>query len=282
MANDRLRKNAELFLAMHHADRILVLPNAWDGASAVVLAEAGFPAIATTSAGIAFARGMPDGERMTRDAMCVEVSLITRLVDLPVTADMESGYGPRPEDVAETVRRAIQAGAVGANIEDTSHRGDTPLLDRTLAAERIAAGREMADSLNLPFVINARTDPFLFSGHFGASAFGEAVERANAYREAGARCVYVPGAFDRETVASLANEIEGPLNILASATTPPVDELEALGVARLSVGGGFARAAYTRLRQIAEELRDQGTYSYATAHYSNRELNALLEDRLSE
>lgn len=282
MPDDAQREKAERFLAMHHAESILVLPNAWDGASAVILAEAGFPVVATTSAGIAFARGLPDGQRMTRTEMCEEVSRIVRLVGVPVTADMESGYGRRPEDVAETVRRVIESGAVGANIEDTDHRGDAPLFDRTLSIERIAAGREAADALGIPFVINARTDPYLSRGHFGDRTFAEAVDRANAYREAGARCVYVPGAFDRDTIAALTREIAGPLNILASAQTPSTGELQALGVARLSVGGGFARAAYTRTRQIAEELRDAGTYGYASEHYSNQELNKLLAGRLAD
>ena len=281
MDHNTLKSKAEAFLALHQGEDILVLPNAWDGASAVVLAEVGFPAIASTSAGVAFARGLPDGQVLTSAEMCAEVARMTELVDVPVTADMEAGYGDDPETVAKTVRQVIAAGAVGANIEDGTGRSETPLYDRSLGAERIAAARDAADAAGLPFVINARTAPYLYPDAFGETAFAEAVERANAYREAGARCLYVPQAFDTKTIEALVREIDGPLNILASATTPATQDLRTMGVARLSVGGGFARAAYSLARNIAEELKTDGTYSYTNGSYSNADLNALLRGRLS-
>lgn len=275
MVQDSLRTKTETFHKLHTDPELLVLPNAWDVASALILAEAGFPAIASTSAGVAFSRGFPDGEAISRDAMLDEVAKMTARVDIPVTADLEAGYGPSPEDVAETVRRAIDAGAVGANIEDGTKDGDESLFDIALGVERIQAGREAADQAGIPFVINARTDGFIRIGR-DAAVLDDAIKRANAYYEAGARSLFIPGVADGQTIGRLAADIAGPINILAGAKTPPVAELEALGVARLSVGGSIARAAYTLARQAAEELRDRGTYRYTEDTYSNRELNKLL------
>ena len=275
MPDQDLKAKAEAFLAFHTDPKILVLPNAWDVTSALIMADAGFPAIATTSAGVAFARGYPDGEHMSRDEMIAEVALIAARVDVPVTADLEAGYGASPEDVAETVRRAIEAGAVGCNIEDGTKEGDAPLFDFNLGIERIQAGREAADEAGIPFVINARTDGFIRIGR-GAEVLDDAIRRANAYREAGARSLFIPGVADGQTIGRLAADISGPINILAGPKTPPVPELEALGVARLSVGGGFARSAYTAARQAAEELRDHGTFEYTKDTFSNRDLNDML------
>jgi len=243
----------------------------------VLFERAGFPAIATTSAGIAFCRGYRDGEQIPRDEMLGEAARIATRVGVPVTADLEAGYGLRPEDVAETVRLAIEAGLVGCNIEDgTVDGGDAPLLDFELSVERIRAAREVADAANIPFVVNARTDGFLRIGASGA-VLDEALRRANAYYEAGARSLFIPQVSDGQTIGRLAREIAGPINILAGPKTPSVAELEALGVARLSVGGGIARAAYTLTRIAAEELRDTGTYGFTEDTYSNAELNALLD-----
>lgn len=270
------KAKAERFHALHTAPALLVLPNAWDSASAVLFEEAGFPAIATTSAGVAFCRGYRDGEQIPRDEMLDEVARIAARVDIPVTADLEAGYGTDPEDVAETVRRAIEAGVVGCNIEDGAIGGDEPMLDFQLSVERILAARETADAADVPFVINARTDGFLRIGT-GGKVLDETVRRANACYEAGARSLFVPGVFDGQTIGRLAREIAGPINILAGPKTPSVAELEALGVARLSVGGGIARAAYTVTREAAEELRDSGTFGFTEDTYSNAELNALLD-----
>ncbi len=271
------KAKAERLHALHLAPELLVLPNAWDCASAVLFERAGFPAIATTSAGIAFCRGYRDGEQIPRDEMLGEAARIATRVGVPVTADLEAGYGLRPEDVAETVRLAIEAGLVGCNIEDgTVDGGDAPLLDFELSVERIRAAREVADAANIPFVVNARTDGFLRIGASGA-VLDEALRRANAYYEAGARSLFIPQVSDGQTIGRLAREIAGPINILAGPKTPSVAELEALGVARLSVGGGIARAAYTLTRIAAEELRDSGTYGFTEDTYSNAELNALLD-----
>lgn len=273
---DSVKARAEAFEALHQGSDILVLPNCWDAGSALILAEAGFPAIATTSAGVAFSRGYADGHRIGRAEMRAEVKRCVDAVSIPVSADMEGGYGATPEDVAETVRHAIDAGAVGANIEDAVI--DAPaLLDLALCVERIQAGREAADSAGIPFVINARTDVYLIERGATPAMFDEAARRCNAYRAAGARCTYVPGPADAELIGRLAAAIEGPLNILAGARSPATARLRDLGVARVSIGGSLARACLKLVANAAAELRDQGTYEFCRDSFSNPEMNRKFE-----
>ncbi len=276
MSEQSLESKAEQFHRLHTAPEILILPNAWDVASALILAESGFPAIASTSAGVAFSRGFPDGERISREEMIAEAGKMAARLDIPVTGDLEGGYGIGPEEVAETVRQAVDAGLVGCNIEDGTKVGDTPLFDFALSVERIQAGREAADSAGIEFVINARTDGFLRMGR-GSATLDDAIERANAYYKAGARCLFVPGVSDGQTIGRLVRDVAGPVNILAGPKTPPTPELQALGVARVSVGGGIARAAYTTTRRAAEELRTSGGFGFTQDTYSNAELNTLLD-----
>jgi len=273
---ESLKAKAERLLALHSGPELLVLANAWDVASAVIVATAGFPAIATTSAGVAFSLGYPDGERIGRDEMLAVVRRIAAAVELPVTADMEAGYGREPARVAETVRLTIEAGAVGANIEDSTDGPSHSLLDLTLATERIRAAREAADRAGVAFVINARTDPYMSPGGKGSAAFDEAVKRANAYRAAGARCLFVPGVSDAELIARLVKAIDGPLNVLAGPKAPPVPALKALGVRRVSVGSGLSRATLALVRRAAEELRGLGTYGFAQDAIPHAEMNRLL------
>lgn len=271
-----LKAKAERFLALHSGPDLLVLANAWDVASAAIVAAAGFPAIATTSAGVAFSLGYPDGERISRDEMLAVVRRIAAAVELPVTADMEAGYGRKPERVAETLRLTIEAGAVGANIEDSTPGPSHSLLDLSLAVERIRAAREAADRAGIAFVVNARTDPYMGPGEKGSAAFDEAVKRGNAYRAAGARSIFVPGISDAEIIARLVKAIDGPLNVLAGPNSPPLATLKSLGVKRVSIGGSLARATLALIRRAAEELRGPGTYGYAQDAIPHTEMNRLL------
>jgi 2-methylisocitrate lyase-like PEP mutase family enzyme len=239
-----------------------VLPNAWDVASARILEDAGFPAIATTSSGVAQTLGYPDGQRISREEMLESVGRIVRGVAVPVTADLEAGYGPAPEDVSETVTRAIEVGAIGANLEDSTGRAEAPLFDFSLAVERIRAARETAEAAGIPFVINGRTDPFLIPDAASSRALEESVRRADAYRQAGADCLFVPGVTDAGTIAKLVEQIDGPVNILAGPAAPSIRELESLGVARVSIGGGLARAVLAFVRRAARELLEEGTYTF--------------------
>jgi 2-methylisocitrate lyase-like PEP mutase family enzyme len=263
MNTDTQRARAEAFLALHHGDAPLVLANAWDAVSARIFARAGFAAIASTSAGIAWSLGYPDGEVIPRDEMIAAVGRIVRAVDLPVTADLESGYGPSVDDVAETARLAIGVGAVGMNLEDGRH-GDAasgdPLNPLDEQVERVAAARAAADSAGMPFVLNARTDVFLRQVGAPEGRLRAAVERANAYRAAGADCLFVPGVVDAGTIGALVREIDGPLNILAGPGVPTVAELTRLGVARVSVGGGPLRMALGAVAAASADLLQSGRY----------------------
>lgn len=264
------------FLGMHGPGRMLVLPNVWDVVSARLFEQAGFGALATTSAGIAFTLGYPDGERIPREEMVAAVRRIATRVAVPLSADMEAGYGPRPEDVAQTVRETIAAGAVGMNLEDADPSG-AGLFEIDRQVERVRAAREAAAASGVPFTLNARTDVLLARVGEPAGRLEHAVRRLNAYRAAGADCLFAPGATDARTVESLVREVAGPLNLVALPGMPPVAELERLGVRRLSVGSGPMRAGLGLVRRIAEELRDAGTFAAMTAGaIPHAEVNRLL------
>ncbi|TDI68266.1 MAG: isocitrate lyase/phosphoenolpyruvate mutase family protein [Alphaproteobacteria bacterium] len=274
-------EKAERFAALHRRPGILVLPNAYDAASAAIFADAGFKAIATTSGGCAFSLGFRDGEHITRDAMAAIVARICAAVDLPVSADMEAGYGATPEAVADTVRATIAAGAVGINIEDSTKTGPRELLEFDLAVARIRAARTAASDAGLAMVINGRTDVYSVAsgpvgGGGGAALFHEASRRANAYLEAGADCAFIIGARDGELIGRLAAAIHGPLNVLAGAGSPSVAELEALGVKRVTVGSGFAKAALTVVKKGAEELRDKGTFEFTRGALGQADIHRIL------
>jgi 2-methylisocitrate lyase-like PEP mutase family enzyme len=271
-----LKRKAERLRALHAGPRILVLCNAWDAASARIVEEAGFPAVATTSAGIANMLGYPDGQKISREQMAAAVAVVTRAVRVPVTADMEAGYGSTPESAAETARAAIAAGAVGMNFEDAIEERD--LFDIGLQVERIRAARAAAEQAGVPLVINARTDVYLAQIGEPAGRFDHAVRRANAYRQAGADCLFVPGVSEAALIGRLVRGIDGPINILAGAAAPPIAELERLGVRRVSIGSGPMRATMTLFRAIARELADQGTYtSFTRDVMTYAEANRLFE-----
>ena len=248
---------AEKLRQLHHGPKILVLPNAWDAASARIFEDAGFPAIATTSAGVAFSLGYPDGQLIPPAEMLAAVKKIASSVKVPVTADLEAGY----VDAAKTATAAIEAGAVGLNIEDFDHAGNGALFPIAQQAEKIRTIRRVADNSGARLVINARTDQYLAEIGEPTTRFAHACERLHAYIAAGADCVFVPGVTDEATIARLVAELKFPLNILAQAPSPPVPRLQTLGVARVSVGAGITRAAMGLTQRAARELRDHGTYS---------------------
>jgi 2-methylisocitrate lyase-like PEP mutase family enzyme len=254
-------RKAETLRKLHSGPRILVLPNVWDVASACVIEELGYPAIATTSAGVAFALGYPDGQRISREEMLGVVARIARAVRVPVTADMESGYGITPADMAETARAIINAGAVGLNFEDVTGDTESSQVETSLQVEKIRAIRETSAAMGVSLVINARTDVYLMPIGPEATRFERTVERLRAYRAAGADCVFVPGLVDRGRIEKLVKAVDAPLNILVTAGCPSIPELQKLGVARASIGSGVMRAALGTVRRIAKELLESGTYS---------------------
>jgi 2-methylisocitrate lyase-like PEP mutase family enzyme len=253
---DAQRERAARFLALHQGPGILLLCNAWDAASARVVEAAGFPAIATTSAGIANSLGFPDGEAAPFAEVVAAVERIVAAVRVPVSADLEAGFGETPEATARSCRAIVEAGAVGVNLEDgtSGHDRLTPIF---LQREKIRAVKETAADL----VVNARADVYLDAIGDPESRFEETVRRCNSYREAGADCLFVPGVDDEATIGRLVEAIDGPVNILARPGSPPVSSLARLRVARVSLGSGPMRATLGLLGRIARELIESGTYA---------------------
>lgn len=252
---------AAALLALHHG-RGFVLPNAWDGGSARILEQVGFQAIATTSAGIAWSLGVPDGGTVDRGTMLEHVARIVAAVRVPVTADLESGYGPTTADVERTVAQAVGAGVVGGNLEDVV---DGRLLGLDEAVDRVAAARAAAPPGT--FVLNARTDTYLVDPGAGGppteERFDATVERATRFVAAGADCVFVPGVAEADTIGRLAAAIPGPLNVVAGlANTIGARTLISLGVQRVSLGGSLARAALSLLDRAGHELLESGTLGF--------------------
>ncbi len=282
MNRETQRAKAEAFRAMHDRSRILVLPNAWDAMSARVIEEAGARAIATTSAGVAFSVGYPDGEAIPRDEMIAAIARIARVVTLPVSADIESGFAHDAHEVAETVSRVIDAGAVGINLEDQVHDGTPRLYDLDVAVERVRAAREAADASGVPLVINARTDVYLLGIGEPDSRFEHAVRRANAYRNAGADCLFIPAVSRRADIEQIVPALHGPLNLLAFPGIPAPDELERLGVARLSVGTRLTLGAMSSLQKTVVELLTTGRYeSMLEGATTYADANRLMASRRS-
>ncbi|HEV8021611.1 MAG TPA: isocitrate lyase/phosphoenolpyruvate mutase family protein [Candidatus Lustribacter sp.] len=272
-----LSEKAAVLRKLHHQPQPLVFVNAWDGASARIIESLNFPAVATTSAGVAYVAGFPDGQAISRDVMLAHVATIAGAVALPVTADLEGGYGPTVADAVMTVRGAIDAGAVGMNFEDSTS-ADAPLLTVAAQCARIAAMRSAANERGVPFVINARTDVYRIRAS-EEEQFAETIARAKAYLEAGADCIFVPFIAEESLIGRLAAAIPGPMNVLAGATTPDVATLTRLGVRRISLGSAPAAHVLAEFRRAALEVRDEGTYRFAADRITHAELNDLLEPR---
>ena len=268
---DDQHDRARAFRALHDRGAPpLRLLNAWDAGSAKVLVAAGAPALGTTSAGVAFALGLPDGERLTRDAMLAAVRAIVAAVTVPVSADLEAGYADEPAGVAETVRLALDAGAVGVNLEDGRVDGSlTPIAEH---AARIRAAADAVRASGIPAFVNARTDTVWLR----AGDEAETIARLRAYADAGADGVFVPGATEPDLLRRLAAATSLPLNVLAGPALPPVDELARLGVARVSSGSGPARLAFSAAYAAAQDLLGtSGTYGDGSG-LSYAEVNRIM------
>jgi 2-methylisocitrate lyase-like PEP mutase family enzyme len=263
---DSLTQKARLLRSLHGGapgGPVLVLPNAWDAASAVMVQAAGARAVATTSAGVAWALGRQDGQRITREDMIYSVRRIAAAVDVPVTADVEGGYGPDPADVEATVRAVVDAGAVGVNLEDSTAPGG-PLFGVDEQVERIRAARESATAAGLPdLVVNARTDVFLYRIGEPDGRLDQVRARFARYAEAGADCLFVPGLLDLAALRAIVAATPLPVNVMAGPGGPGVVELAAVGVRRVSAGPTIARAAYSVARAAAHELLSSGSFSPA-------------------
>jgi 2-methylisocitrate lyase-like PEP mutase family enzyme len=246
------KAKADSLRALHSRPEILVLPNAWDAVSARIVESEGFPAIATSSAAVAWVLGYPDGQRIPRGEMLFMVGKTAQAVSVPLTADLEAGY----DNPAQTARDAIACGAVGLNLEDMVNHELLPLPQQIEAIHHVIAAGKAA---RIPLVLNARTDIFLAKHGDESTRFDRAVERLNAFHDAGADCLFAPGVTDAETIGRLVSAVKGPLNILAGIGTPTIPELQRLGVKRLSLGSGTSRMALGALQRFARSLRDEGT-----------------------
>ena len=270
------REKAERLRQLHRRGEPLVLVNAWDAVSARILEQLGAPAIATTSAGIAWLEGFADGEHMRREGMLAAVARVTSAVSVPVTADLESGYGLTIQDAVATALGAIEAGAVGMNFEDwDSAAGSLMEIDEQVS--RIAAIRKETDRAGVPLVVNARTDVFLKNlGPDENWRLQEATRRANRYLEAGANCAFIPGVTDERTIAALAEAIAGPINVLAAPSAPTVAQLAQVGVARISLGSSAMAYVLGKFRDLARTVAEEGSFALLAERIPYAEVNALF------
>lgn len=274
--NDAQLARAKAFRTLHERPGIFVIPNPWDAGSAKILTQLGFEALATTSAGLAFSLGKPDGEAaVSRDQSLENARAIISATSLPVAADLENGYGDAPEACAETILQAAATGLVGGSIEDTTGHADDPIYAFDLAVERVKAAVQAARSLPFPFTLTARAENFLH----GRPDLTDTIRRLQAFAEAGADVLFAPGLKTKEEIATVVRALAPrPINVILGLTAEniTVDELAALGVKRVSLGSTLARAAYGALRQASEEIRRQGTVAFAKEAFPYADMNALF------
>jgi len=266
-------EKARAFRALHERDKPFMIPNPWDAGTARLLAHMGFEALATTSAGAAFSAGKPD-HGVGRDAMLQHVAAAAAAVDLPVSGDLENGFGDSPQDAAQTVLLAAAAGLVGCSIEDDSGRADDPIYETDFAAERVRAAAEAAQALSFPFMLTARAENYLH----GRADLADTIKRLQAYQEAGADVLYAPGLARKDDIASVVRSVDRPVNVLAGFGDPPLDlaTLSSLGVRRISVGSALSRAALGAFLRAAHEMRDSGTFTFTRDAAASRELNEIF------
>src|SRR5467141_457102 len=269
------KDKARDFRELHHGKRILILPNAWDVPSARVFENEGFPAVATSSAGLMVSLGYPDGEVMGRDEFVSAVERIARILAVPLSVDIVAGFGKTTKEVLTTVKAVLKAGGIGVNIEDFVHT-TKKLYPVDRQVENVKAIRKLGNTVRVPVVINARTDALRFGTGDEEAKFAEAVRRAIAYRDAGADCVYPMGLTEVDSIRRFVRELDFPINVMVRKGLPPVSELERLGVARVSFGPSASYAAMGLLKRAAKEVLEKGTYEgLVDGAISFEELNSL-------
>jgi 2-methylisocitrate lyase-like PEP mutase family enzyme len=258
------------FRALHHGSAAFIIPNPWDAGTACLLAQLGFPALATTSAGYAFSIGRSDAA-VGRDAMLEHASIIVAATPLPVSADLENGYADTVEDVADTYRLAIAAGLVGASIEDATTDASAPIYPFDVAVDRVRAAVEVVHALPWPFTLTARAENFLHD----RPDLGDTIARLQAYQEAGADVLYAPGLTTREQISTVVHAVDRPVNVLAGVPGLALDAsaLSQLGVKRISIGSGLSRVALGAFLGAAREMHDAGTFSFMSAAVPFAEIN---------
>ncbi|WP_119269285.1 isocitrate lyase/PEP mutase family protein [Taklimakanibacter deserti] len=266
-------EKAETLRALHHRGCAFIIPNPWDAGSARLLADAGFEALATTSAGIAFSRGLPDGILDT-DAILANAVEIAQAVNLPVSVDLEHGYGDTPESVERTIRRTLDLGLAGGSIEDSTGRPDAPIYEFGLAVERIRAAADAVRGQAIPFQLVARAENFLH----GRPDLADTIRRLQAFQEAGADVLYAPGLRTAEQIRDVVGSIDRPLNVVMGLVGADltVDQLSKLGVARISIGSALARRIYGAVIDAAAEMMEKGSFTFAEAATPMQRLNGIF------
>jgi 2-methylisocitrate lyase-like PEP mutase family enzyme len=259
------------FRALHERDTAFIIPNPWDIGTARLLAYLGFDALATTSAGYAYSIGQRDNT-VGREKMIAHIRDIVSATDLPVSADLENGFGDDPETAAETIRLGAEAGLVGGSIEDSTTTRDDHIYELEHAAERVRAAAEVVRSLGFPFVLTARAENYLF----GRRDLDNTIKRLQAYQEAGANVLYAPGLGSKDEIAAVVSSLDRPVNVLAGSGLS-LAELSEIGVKRISVGSGLARAAFGAFLRAAREMKEQGTFSFADEAVSFRDISMMFE-----
>jgi 2-methylisocitrate lyase-like PEP mutase family enzyme len=261
------------FRALHHRDAAFIIPNPWDPGTARLLAHLGFEALATTSAGYAFSAGQPDNS-IDRDQMMAHVAAIAAATNLPVSADLENGFGDAPDYVAETIRLGAKAGLAGGSIEDMSHHPGHPIYEFELAVERVRAAAEAAHALPFPFTLTARCENYLV----GKRDIADTLRRLQAYEAAGADVLYAPGLSSKDEIERVVRSVDRPVNVVMGlqGVQLTLAELSAIGVRRVSVGSSLSRAALGAFLRAAREMREDGTFTFAEQAVSFRELNEIF------
>ena len=262
------------FRALHQQEKAFVIPNPWDVGTARLLAHLSFDALATTSAGYAFSVGQRDNT-ISRDQMIAHAGEIVSATELPVSADLENGFGDDPETVAETITLAARAGLVGCSIEDSTNRGDYTIYEFDIAVERVRAASEAASALPFPFMLTARAENYLV----GRRDLKDTIKRLQAYQEAGANVLYAPGLASREDIATVVSSVDRPVNALMGlqGVRLSLEELSDIGVKRVSVGSALCRAALGAFLRAGREMREQGTFTFADEAVSFRDLTAMFK-----
>ena len=256
-----------------HRSGCFVIPNPWDIGSAKILSHLGFEALASTSMGFAFSAGKLDNT-VGREPVIAHILTITSATDLPVSADLENGFGDAPENAAETIKLAAAAGAVGGSIEDATGREDDPIYDLELAAERVGAAVEAARSLAFPFTLTARAENYLH----GRPNLKDTIIRLQAYQAAGADVLYAPGLTTKDDIAAVVSSVDRPVNVVMGLRNVQLGmaELSAMGVKRVSLGSTLARVALGAFLRAAREMREQGTFTFAKDAASPQEISAMV------
>jgi len=270
-------EKGRVFRALHERAEAFIIPNPWDPGTARLLAHMGFEALATTSMGYALSIGRLDNTLTRRESLAYASSVVTA-THLPVSADLENGFGDEPEIVADTIQLAAEAGLVGCSIEDSTGRPDCPIYEREEAVERIRAAVEAARALPFPFTLTARAENYLH----GRPDLRDTIERLQAYQEVGAGVLYAPGLVAKEDISAVVKSLDRPVNVLMGLAGSPLgrDELSTLGVKRISVGSGLYRAALGAFLRAAREMKEHGTFTFAAGAASSREVSAIFKESL--